>query len=142
MIMFSEVMHRVPCYCGLCRPSSQVRLGLFAGSHFKKKVKHKFREQLTSDRFHPRHKVSTKNGRPLWSSGSMLVIGPKIRGFKPGRGRWTLRVIIISSMTFFRKEIKPSALRCNEYEINNLWTKLSGHFSSSFSGLATRRLCW
>jgi hypothetical protein len=26
--------------------------------------------------------------RPPWSSRSVLAIGPKFRGFKPGRGRW------------------------------------------------------
>jgi hypothetical protein len=31
--------------------------------------------------------------RPRWSSGSVLATGPKVRGFKPGRGRWILRVI-------------------------------------------------
>jgi hypothetical protein len=32
----------------------------------------------------------------------VLAIGPTARGFKPGRGRWVLRVIRIRSTTFFR----------------------------------------
>jgi hypothetical protein len=26
-----------------------------------------------------------------WSSGSVLASGPKVRGFKPGRGRWIFK---------------------------------------------------
>jgi hypothetical protein len=29
----------------------------------------------------------------------VLAIGPKVRGFKPGRGRWSLRTIKIRSTT-------------------------------------------
>jgi hypothetical protein len=31
----------------------------------------------------------------------VLAIGPKVRGFKPGRGRWILRAINIPSISFF-----------------------------------------
>jgi hypothetical protein len=31
------------------------------------------------------------SGRPLSSSGSVPATGPKIRGFKPGRGRWIFK---------------------------------------------------
>jgi hypothetical protein len=29
--------------------------------------------------------------RPRWSSGSMPATGPKVRRFKPGRGRWIFK---------------------------------------------------
>jgi hypothetical protein len=39
---------------------------------------------------------------------SVLATGPKVRGFKPGRGRWILRVIKYRSTTSFGGEVKPS----------------------------------
>jgi hypothetical protein len=41
---------------------------------------------------------------------SVLATGPKVRGFKPGRGRWILRVISdkIRSTPSFGGEVKPS----------------------------------
>jgi hypothetical protein len=39
---------------------------------------------------------------------SVLAIGPKVRGFKPGRVRWILRKIKIRSTTFFGLEVKHS----------------------------------
>jgi hypothetical protein len=41
---------------------------------------------------------------------SVLATGPKVRGFKPGRGRWILRVIksAIRSTPSFGGEVKPS----------------------------------
>jgi hypothetical protein len=39
---------------------------------------------------------------------SVLATGPKVRGFKPGRGRWILRVIKIRSTPSFGDEVKPS----------------------------------
>jgi hypothetical protein len=38
----------------------------------------------------------------------MIAIGPKVRGFERGRGRWILRPIQIRSTTFFGGEIKPT----------------------------------
>jgi hypothetical protein len=35
--------------------------------------------------------LSTGYSRPQWSSGSVLATGPKVRGFKPGRGRWIFK---------------------------------------------------
>jgi hypothetical protein len=40
---------------------------------------------------------------------SVLAIGLKIRGFRPGRGRWNFRAIKIRSRTSFGGEVKPSA---------------------------------
>jgi hypothetical protein len=40
---------------------------------------------------------------------SMLAIGPKVRCFKPGRGRWILRAIKICITTSFGGDVKPSA---------------------------------
>jgi hypothetical protein len=40
----------------------------------------------------------------------VLAIGTNAHVFKPGRGRWILRVIKIRSTTSFGKEVKPSAL--------------------------------
>jgi hypothetical protein len=48
------------------------------------------------------------SNRPRWSSGSVLATGPKVRGFKPGRGDGFLRVIKIRSTTSFGGEVKPS----------------------------------
>jgi hypothetical protein len=39
----------------------------------------------------------------------VLVIQPKVRGFKPGRGRWILRVIKIRITTSFGGEAKLSS---------------------------------
>jgi hypothetical protein len=38
----------------------------------------------------------------------VLAIGPKVRGFKPGRERYILRAIKLLSTTFFGREVKPS----------------------------------
>jgi hypothetical protein len=35
--------------------------------------------------------VDSVSCRPLWYSGSVLATGPKVRGFKPGRGRWIFK---------------------------------------------------
>jgi hypothetical protein len=40
----------------------------------------------------------------------VLAIGPKVHGFKPGRGRWILEAIQIRSTTSFGGEIKLSAI--------------------------------
>jgi hypothetical protein len=39
--------------------------------------------------------------------GSVLVTGPKGRGFKHGRGHGFLRAIKIRSKLFFGREVKP-----------------------------------
>jgi hypothetical protein len=39
---------------------------------------------------------------------SVLVIGPKVRGLKPGRGQWILWAIQNCSTTSFGWEVKPS----------------------------------
>jgi hypothetical protein len=48
----------------------------------------------------------------------VLGIGPKVRGFEPGRGRWVNRAIKICRTTSFREEVKPLAqcLRFYRYE--------------------------
>jgi hypothetical protein len=38
-------------------------------------------------------KATTSVVSPCGLVVSMLTTGPKVRGFKPGRGRWILRVI-------------------------------------------------
>jgi hypothetical protein len=43
---------------------------------------------------------------------NVLAIGPKIHGFKSGRGRWILRALKFSSMTSFGWEVKPSVPYC------------------------------
>jgi hypothetical protein len=43
----------------------------------------------------------------MWSSDNEL--GPKVRVFKPGGGRWILRAIKVDSMTSLEEEVKPSA---------------------------------
>jgi hypothetical protein len=40
----------------------------------------------------------------------VLVTGPKVRGFKPGRGRQFLKPIKIRTATSFGGEVKSSAL--------------------------------
>jgi hypothetical protein len=40
---------------------------------------------------------------------SVLVNGPMVRGFKPGRGRGILRAIKIHSKPSFGEEVKPDA---------------------------------
>jgi hypothetical protein len=55
--------------------------------------------------------VKYEVSRPHWSSGNVLAIGPKVRGFKPSRGRWILMVIKISSMTYFGGEAKSHVVR-------------------------------
>jgi hypothetical protein len=40
---------------------------------------------------------------------SVLAIGPKVRGFRPGRGDGILRAIKIRSTLSFGGEVKPSA---------------------------------
>jgi hypothetical protein len=40
---------------------------------------------------------------------SVLAIGLKIHGFRPGRGRWNFRAIKIRSRTSFGGEVKPCA---------------------------------
>jgi hypothetical protein len=39
---------------------------------------------------------------------SVLATGPKIRGFKPGRGRWIFKCDKIRSTPSFGGEVKPS----------------------------------
>jgi hypothetical protein len=46
--------------------------------------------------------------RPRWSSGNVLATGPKVRGFKPGRGQWIFKGDKIRSTTSFGGEVKPS----------------------------------
>jgi hypothetical protein len=38
----------------------------------------------------------------------MLATGPKVRGFKPGRGQWIFKGDKIRSMTSFGGEVKSS----------------------------------
>jgi hypothetical protein len=38
----------------------------------------------------------------------LLAIGPKVRGFKPGRGRWVFKGDTNPQHVFLRKGIKPS----------------------------------
>jgi hypothetical protein len=40
---------------------------------------------------------------------SVLAIGPKVHGFKPGHGRCIFKGDKILSMTSFGEEVKPSA---------------------------------
>jgi hypothetical protein len=40
--------------------------------------------------------------------GSKLTIGPKVRGFKPDRGRCTLKRDKFRTIPSFRGEVKPS----------------------------------
>jgi hypothetical protein len=40
---------------------------------------------------------------------SVLATGPKVHGFKPGRGDGLLRAIKICSTPFFGEEVKPKA---------------------------------
>jgi hypothetical protein len=37
-----------------------------------------------------------------------LAIGPKVLGFKPGRGKWIIKGDRNHSMTFIEGEVKPS----------------------------------
>jgi hypothetical protein len=39
----------------------------------------------------------------------VLAIGPKVRGFKPGQGRWTFKGNKMRNMTSFGGEVNPSA---------------------------------
>jgi hypothetical protein len=40
---------------------------------------------------------------------SVLIISPKVRGFKPGQGSGFLRAIRIRSISSFGGEVKPEA---------------------------------
>jgi hypothetical protein len=40
---------------------------------------------------------------------SILAIGPKVRGFKPGRGRWIFKGDKNQWTDFYAGEVKPSA---------------------------------
>jgi hypothetical protein len=80
---------------------------------------------------------------------NVLSIGLKVRGLKPGRGRWILKGDKIRCTIFFRREIKPSVLYReilghvkNPYRYENRYFigKIQGHFSPSFSCFATRCL--
>jgi hypothetical protein len=53
-------------------------------------------------------RTSTNDSRPRWSSDSVLATGPKVRGFKPGWGRWIFKGDKIHSTTSFGGEVKPS----------------------------------
>jgi hypothetical protein len=85
------------------------------------------------------------------SIGYHVAIGSKVRGFKPGRGLWILRTIMICSTTLFEVEIKPSATRrkilrhvketCGLLQ-RHFACKINGHFSPIYSCFATRRLCY
>jgi hypothetical protein len=46
----------------------------------------------------------TPQSRAQRSRGSVLAIRPKVRGFKPGQGRWVLRAMKFHTMTFFGGE--------------------------------------
>jgi hypothetical protein len=67
----------------------------------------------------------------------VLAIGPEVRGFKPGREKWTLRAIKITS---FGEEVKPSTPCRNILRhVKDLYSmkeilvgKIHGHFSPSF----------
>jgi hypothetical protein len=73
---------------------------------------------------------------------SVLYISSKVRGFKPGRGRW-----ICNGEKFLRRGIKPS-VPCRKtlwhvkesywYESRYLLSKIHDHFSPSVSCFATR----
>jgi hypothetical protein len=76
--------------------------------------------------------------------GGLVVIvfanGPKVRGFKPGRGRWIWKVIKIRCTTSFGGEVKPSA-PCRKIlrHVKDPWGvrqryfagKINGHFPPS-----------
>jgi hypothetical protein len=51
--------------------------------------------------------------QPVSCSGSVvvivLVIGPKVRGFKPSRGLWNFKGHKICSTALFGREVKPEA---------------------------------
>jgi hypothetical protein len=38
----------------------------------------------------------------------VFAIGPKVRGFKPGQGRWIFKGHEIRSTTSFGREVKPA----------------------------------
>jgi hypothetical protein len=73
---------------------------------------------------------------------SLLAIGPKVRGFRPGRGWWIFKGDKIRSTTFFRAEVKlflpcmilrhvKKPYRCEKrYFVG----KIHGHISPSFRG--------
>jgi hypothetical protein len=42
---------------------------------------------------------------------SVLAIGHKFRGFRPGRGRWIFKGDKNTRHSFFREEVKPSSPR-------------------------------
>jgi hypothetical protein len=83
-------------------------------------------------------------GRSRWSSGYSACDWTNIRGFKPGRGRWTVRFYKILSTITFGGEIKPLAscrkiLRHVKYPCGAwrrcLPCKIDGHFLSVFPAL-------
>jgi hypothetical protein len=73
----------------------------------------------------------------------VLGIGPKVRGFEPGRGRWVYRAIKVCRTTSFREEVKPLAqcLRFYRYEKIYLVGKNSA-FSRQVSPASALGVCW
>jgi hypothetical protein len=80
---------------------------------------------------------------------SALAVGPKVRGFTPGRIRWIFNNVKIRSTNSFWGEIKPSFPCRNtlrhvkdpyRYENKYFVRKIHGHFSPNVSSFATRRL--
>jgi hypothetical protein len=46
---------------------------------------------------------------------SVLAIGPKVHGFKPGRDNGFLKATKICSTPYFRVEVKPQATCCKHF---------------------------
>jgi hypothetical protein len=78
---------------------------------------------------------------------SVLVIVPKVRGFKPGRGRCIFKGIKIHNTPSFGGEIKPSVRSCSilrhvkdpyKYERNTFYAKFTADSSPCLSCFSTR----
>jgi hypothetical protein len=80
--------------------------------------------------------------------GSLVVIAPKVRGLKPGRGRLIFKGDKVRSRTAFGGEVKPSApcrkiLRHvkNPYSMKEIFRSQNSRiFITCFSCFATRCL--
>jgi hypothetical protein len=88
--------------------------------------------------------VLVLSNQPEVALRSVLAIGPKVRGFKPDRGRRILRTIKIRNTTSFGAEIKLSVpcrknlqhvKEANRYEKRYFEDKIHGHFSPRFPAL-------
>jgi hypothetical protein len=70
----------------------------------------------------------------------VLAIGPKVRGFKPGRGQWFSRAIKVRTTSLFWGVIKPSAPCRKFYDILKNTAEYGQYISSAKFTVISRRI--